>query len=152
MNKSLNNRALFGDAFVSLLHDGLCVDVPLFGLSMFPFFLPGDIAKVKPLKDCELKIGEVIVFTQQSRLTAHRLIKIDYINLQVHTKGDGLIKKDKQVSFHNVHGVVIEHRRKDAQINWTEKRILKRTIAFLSPIMGIITFPLGRIWYKLFLN
>ncbi len=49
------NRHLFGSAFVALLQKDIQVDVPVYGLSMFPFYLPGDMVRVEKVNRHNLK-------------------------------------------------------------------------------------------------
>ena len=71
------NREIISSAFISALQKQSGVDISVYGLSMFPYYLPGDKVRVQKIR-CELlKVGDVIVFIKNKKLIAHRLLKID---------------------------------------------------------------------------
>ncbi len=144
------NKTLFGETFIALLQKEHCVDVPVYGLSMFPFYLPGDIVRVEKAHPDNLKKGNVIVFTNNNQLVAHRLLKYDAENGTVLAKGDGLIGKDRLLREQNVHAVVIRHYRKGKEKVFINRKAIKRFIASASPFMGRFTFYAARVWNKFF--
>ncbi|SMO72731.1 signal peptidase I [Saccharicrinis carchari] len=144
------NKVLFGETFVAMLQKEHYVDVPVYGLSMFPFYLPGDTVRVEKANPGNLKKGNVIVFTNKRQLVAHRLLKYDAENGTVLAKGDGLISKDRLLPEENVHGVVIHHFRNGKEKIFINRKGVKRIIANISPYMGRFTFYAGRVWNKFF--
>ncbi|WP_075591550.1 S24/S26 family peptidase [Labilibacter marinus] len=141
-------RILFEQTFVSLLEQGKEIEIPVYGLSMFPVLMPGD--RVKVVKGDKLRIGDVIVFKNNGNLIAHRLLAVDIENKVVLSKGDALKKSDKVYSLQSILGVAIVHKRNNKEIKWTMSAKVKRVLAFVSPLMGYINFYLGVIWSKFF--
>ncbi len=150
MSDTVRNKILFGETFKALLQKEHYVDVPVYGLSMFPFYLPGDIVRVERAQDGNLKKGNVIVFTNNNQLVAHRLLKYDPENGTVLAKGDGLIGKDRLLSIENVHAVVIHHYRSGKAKVFINRKGVKVFIAHISPYMGRLTFYAGLVWNKFF--
>lgn len=150
MSDTVRNKILFGETFKALLQKEHYVDVPVYGLSMFPFYLPGDIVRVERAQDGNLKKGNVIVFTNNNQLVAHRLLKYDPENGTVLAKGDGLIIKDRVFSVENVHAVVIHHYRLGKEKVFINRSGVKRFIARISPFIGRLTFYSARVWNKFF--
>ncbi|MCW3805978.1 S24/S26 family peptidase [Plebeiibacterium marinum] len=134
--------------FIELLNTGKEVDIPVYGMSMFPFFLPGDTVRVKKVAVQDLIKGDVVVFRGSLRLVAHRLLSWDKNNRRLFCKGDGLIYKDRPVVFNDYCGKVILHFRKGRVME--SSNLGKRLIAYVSPFTGIVFFILGRIWYRFF--
>jgi signal peptidase I len=143
-----SNKELVDSTFLQLLHDQLEVDIPVYGLSMFPFYLPGDVIRVRKVSFENLKKGDVIVFVQNNRLVAHRLLSIDKKNKCAVSKGDGLLKKDSLLKKVDVVAVVTLHVRNETPIKWYNNSTAKKTIATISPLLGYISHPLSFIWYK----
>ena len=135
---------------MALLQKEHYVDVPVYGLSMFPFYLPGDMVRVEKAHPGNLKKGNVIVFTNNGQLVAHRLLKYDAKRGAVLAKGDGLIKKDRLLSQQHVHAVVIRHYRKKKEIVFINRKNIKRFIAQISPYIGRLTFYSALVWNKFF--
>jgi signal peptidase I len=148
MSSREKHKHLFGNAFVALLREDMYVDVPVYGLSMFPFYLPGDVVRVKKTQRKNMIKGNVIVFTVNNKLVAHRLLAVDFNKEKVITKGDGLIKMDGLLKLEDIHGVVVQHYRKGKVMKLINNRFAKKVILFFSPVMGFITFPLSRIWNR----
>ena len=144
---SINNtkRHSISQTFIELLNKGNEVDIQVYGLSMFPFFLPGDSVRVKKVPIKELAKGDVVVFNGVFKLVAHRLIRIDCSEKLI-CKGDGLIYKDRPVSIDKYCGKVIVHFRNGRILSssWFSQKLL----AYISPYVGVVFFILGRIWYR----
>ncbi len=92
----------------------------------------------------------MIVFTNNHKLVAHRLLSVDFDKGMVLSKGDGLLKEDNILAMSAVHGVVIHHYRDGEEICFVNHRWMKQMITIFTPLMGYLTFPLARIWYKMF--
>jgi signal peptidase I len=145
-----DKKELVDSVLLQLLNDQLMVDVPVYGLSMFPFYLPGDVIRVRKISFEKLKKGDVIVFEKNNRLVAHRLLYLDKEIRSAVSKGDGLIKKDAILSKADIIAVVMLHTRKGAQIKWCNSSVVKKIIAFVSPLLGYIFHPLSFVWRKYF--
>lgn len=148
--RTYDNKQVIGETFLSLLDKKLFVDIPVFGLSMFPFYLPADIVRVENSNNSNLEVGNVVVFLRNERLVAHRLIKVDFDSGLALTKGDGLIKKDGILKIKDIRGVVVTHFRKGVDVGFVNRPFFKRLLVYLSPLMGYVNFPLSRLWYKIF--
>ncbi len=144
------NKKLFGKTFLALLERELYVDVPVFGLSMFPFFLPGDIVRIIKVEKNNLRKGDVVVFEISKDLVLHRLIKIGNDDLHCITKGDGLLKRDVKLQIEDIKGVVKKQYRKGKEIKITNLYFFRYLVAIFSPFTGYLFYPFGRIWFKYF--
>ncbi len=149
MNPENNRKGYFGDTFVALLEKGLEVDVPVFGVSMFPLYLPGDIVRIKKISYLEFKVGDVIVFEGRERLILHRLVDFDMVQGMAVTKGDGLMKDDPFIPLDKVKGVVIQHSRKGRDVKWTEYSFVKKMMFIITPVTGYFNFYFARVVMKL---
>ncbi len=148
MNSSCDNRKVISKAFNDILQEGKIVEIPVYGLSMFPLFLPGDIVRVVNKEVLELINGDVVVFKVGSKLIMHRLLSININAKQLLCKGDGLILKDPAINFENYLGVVIEHYRKGKSLK--SSRIINFLILKSTNFLGVIFYILGRFWNKLY--
>lgn len=144
------NKQIISETFLSLLDKQLFVDIPVYGLSMFPFYLPADIVRIEKSNKTNLVVGNVVVFLRNEKLVAHRLLKVDFDNGLALTKGDGLVKMDDILKIKDIRGVVVFHFRKDVEMRFVNRPFFKRLLVFLSPLMGYVNFPLSRLWYKIF--
>ena len=144
------NRILFEKTFISLLEKGREVELPVFGLSMFPFMLPEDKVKISKIALKELKTGDVIVFKGDVRLVLHRLIKIDLLKGIFVSKGDGLIRPDKVGDVSEILGVAKEHYRNGRKLRCRNSRFMKSLLVVLTPVTGYFNFYLGLVWDKYF--
>ena len=143
------NKILFTNTFLALLKNQQFVDVPVYGLSMFPFFLPGDIVRVeKPNKN--LKKGDVIIFVWQGKLILHRLLSVNFEKNIFITKGDGLKNKDKPIKLDDIKAAVCIQHREKRKIRFTNLSYVKMIIATLSPISGFFFMPLAKLWNKIY--
>ena len=89
---------------IKLLRSGKTTDVAANGLSMFPFLLPSDILRVKPVSPQSLKRGQIVVYELNHKIISHRYIKT--ANRMIICKGDGLIHYDAPILPENLLGVV----------------------------------------------
>lgn len=117
---------------------------------MFPFILPGDEVRVSPVNYDALQVGDVIVFENGGRLVAHRLLKIDVSKGWFISKGDGLMKVDGNNRLSDVYGLVVGQFRHQRAIKWSNTLFFKKSMAFLSPLVGYLNFYLGLVWHKYF--
>ena len=142
---SLENKNI-QTTLIHFLQEGKQVEVPAFGMSMFPLLLPGDVLLVNPVKPQK---GDIGVFIGQRKLIAHRVYKIS--NNAYHFKGDGLIYPDHPVPYEKVLGTVISRRRnnetKNCKKGWF--RVFKRLMPQLTFYTGRLFFYSGRIKTKL---
>ncbi|TLX75179.1 hypothetical protein E9993_09765 [Labilibacter sediminis] len=148
MAKISRHTKVINSTFLSMLDKDHFVDIPVYGLSMFPFYLPGDLVRVEKAKSHNLKIGSVVVFLSKKRLVAHRLLKIDFENNIALTKGDGLQKFDSSINVDDIKAVVCTHFRKGVELKFINNPLFRRLIVFVTPLTGYLSYPLSRLWIK----
>ncbi len=146
MDFTVYKNNTISEVFISLLQQGKEVKIPVYGLSMFPFYLPGDIVRVSKVSFKELRKGDVVIFKSGNKLVAHRLLKIDKKNNILICKGDGLVRKDGVVVYKDLLGVVGEHIRQNKTLK--SFQFGKRVVAIVSPVIGLIFYITARIWNK----
>ncbi|MFT4594454.1 MAG: signal peptidase I [Bacteroidia bacterium] len=132
------------DIRASLLAEGHSVKLKLGGNSMFPFLRAGDVGTVIRIPVEELKIGQVVVFQNQERWIAHRLVDIKHNGngdekLFV-TQGDSAKRTD--AAFYQAHylGVVVSFNRhgKHRQISLKLGAISSKMLIHLRPVPQLI--------------
>lgn len=95
-----------------LLASGHRVWFRLGGMSMYPYLLPDDKAEVAFSNIDDLKLGQVIVFNQNGKWLAHRLVA--KMNDRLVAQGDSILRPDLPISFDNFKGVVVARDRSGA--------------------------------------
>lgn len=91
-----------------LLETGKSVNFTLGGTSMFPYLREGDVATVIKIPVHSLKMGHVVVFEQNGKWIAHRLVAIHETgtNLVLQSQGDSIIRPDRPIEKDNYLGVL----------------------------------------------
>ena len=56
-----------------ILKRGYCVRIPTFGRSMFP--LISSIIHIEPAKAEDIRVGDIVVYSSEEKIVAHRLAK-----------------------------------------------------------------------------
>lgn len=87
-----------------LSSDGMPLYFEIASDSMNPVLRKGDKVTAVKKDVSDLKVGEVVVFRQNSKYILHRIVKID--NFVVVTAGDNLRKYDPPISLFDIVGVV----------------------------------------------
>jgi len=92
-----------------LLNDGHQVQFKLGGNSMFPYLRDGEVAVTVRIPADQLKVGQVIVFEQNGRWIAHRLVEIIQTKERSNyvAQGDSIMRPDAPISEDAYMGVVI---------------------------------------------
>ena len=136
------------NVLVRLLRTGETVDVPASGLSMFPFLLPTDVLRVRPVSAENLKRGQIIVYENFQKIISHRYIKTK--DSKVICKGDGLLHIDQPFDPASVLGVVVARTRKGRTLNLETNFffVTGRIMSYVTGFTGIFFHYLGRAWYK----
>lgn len=131
---------------IQLLKDGHQVEVPAFGMSMFPLLLPGDNLLVQPSIP---KVGDIGVFVCNQLLIAHRLYKIE--DNYYYFKGDGLIFPDRPISVDHVLGTVTGRKRRNKTTICESGvfRLFRKFMPELTFLTGHLFFYSGRIYSKI---
>lgn len=86
--------------------------IPIMGRSMLPLIRPGDQLLIRH-GDANLRRGDIVVFLQQGKMVAHRLLRIckdDPITTFI-TKGDNTSYLDSPVDVSKVVGRVLKIKR-----------------------------------------
>lgn len=92
------------------------VRLRVFGTSMVPSVLPGDLISVRHAAVSEISVGEIVLFTRKGRMFAHRVVGLnssaeqsfeDQVDLLLITRGDRLRHNDPPVSRSELLGKVI---------------------------------------------
>ena len=68
-----NKRVRSSSLAKEILKRGYCVRIPTLGRSMFP--LISSIIHIEPAKVEDIRIGEIVVYSSEERMVAHRLVK-----------------------------------------------------------------------------
>ncbi len=133
---------------IKLLRSGKTTDVAANGLSMFPFLLPSDILRVKPVSPQSLKRGQIVVYELNHKIISHRYIKT--ANRMIICKGDGLIHYDAPILPENLLGVVIARTRnnKIKSLTSTGTRVMEYMQSWTTGVSGIFFHYASFAWYK----
>lgn len=78
------------------------------GLSMWPFFKPGDKLIIEKFSLGEMRIGDIILYKEDARMICHRLVKkIKYENRDMlFAKGDSSFNPSSPIIEENIIGKV----------------------------------------------
>lgn len=82
---------------------------------MLPVIRPGDVLTVRRHRSGELKPGQVVLYSRNGRLTAHRVLKLPLGF--VLTQGDSLPTVDPPVKVQEVVGHVVSIQRNGRELN-----------------------------------
>lgn len=125
---------IFIDTIINLLSQGHQVEINAEGYSMYPLLQPGDKLTVTPAKWESLRKGDIIVWRDNDRLIAHRIIKkqADYCI----PAGDARITNDGQIIPTQVLGRITAYRRNDVtkSISSFKSKFYASMIVLLNPI------------------
>jgi len=140
-NKTLRSLILVKE----ILKRGNCVRIPTLGRSMFP--LISNIVLIEPATTKDIRVGDIVVYTSEGRMFAHRLVR----KMIKDGKEILLIKGDTFLDWsgvlpETVLGKVIEVEK------WGIKLNLKRGIGKLINIICSSTSPLLSRAYPLLRN
>jgi signal peptidase I len=94
------------------------VRLRVFGTSMVPSILPGDLISVQRAAVSEISSGDIVLYSREGRLFAHRVVGCAGRAEQSHliTRGDRLRYNDPPVSSSELLGRVISIGRGDQQL------------------------------------
>ena len=107
------------DTCISLLKSGSRVQIKMSGNSMFPFIKNGETCIIEPIENIEeLKMGDVLVFGNQKKMIAHRLVSIRELNDKTffYCRGDSRMKPDSAIPSENILGKAIAIIKKGKEI------------------------------------
>ncbi len=132
-----------------LLSEGKTVQVPVYGMSMFPVLLPRDLVQIQKQPIEALKKGQVLVFETGGQWIAHRLTGKDPSTGLLFTRGDGLPRKDAPVAVEKAKGVITRVVRSRSPFAYTINTPIDRLMVWWGPWLGHLFFWLGRAVIKI---
>jgi signal peptidase I len=94
------------------------VRIRVFGTSMVPSLLPGDLISIRRADLCEILQGEIVLFSQNGRLFVHRVVSrgSSCDTPCLITRGDRLCHNDPPVFSSEVLGRVVSVERGNQQV------------------------------------
>jgi signal peptidase I len=100
------------------------VRLRVFGTSMAPSILPGDLISIQRTRLREISPGEVVLFSQEGRLFVHRVVCSAGSPEELHliTRGDRLSHNDPPVSPSEFLGRVISVERGNRKIDFAVRK------------------------------
>ena len=140
-NKRVRSSALVKE----ILKKGYCVRIPTLGRSMFP--LISSIIHIEPAKAEDIRVGDIVVYSSEEKMVAHRLAKkiIKEEKEFLVVKGDTWLGSS-EVLPGNVIGRVIKVEKWGIQLNF------KRGIGKIFDIICRSTSPLTSRLYSILRN
>ena len=142
------------DFSLKLIEEKGKIYLRLSGFSMFPFLKEGDVALIKKVEIHTLKLGDVIVFKQDQKMIAHRLMEINKngAHYTLTTKGDTSKQNDPLFSEADYVGKIISFNRREKNITITTKfyklygKIMVKTSQLNTPFFVLNKRIWRRIW------
>ncbi len=140
-NKRVRSSALVKE----ILKRGYCVRIPTLGKSMFP--LISSIIHIEPAKAEDIRVGDIVVYSSEEKMVAHRLAKkiIKEEKELLVVKGDTW-RGSSEVLAGDVIGRVIKVEKWGIQLNF------KRGIGKIIDIICRSTSPLTSRLYSILKN
>ena len=137
-----------------LLQSGQRANFSLGGNSMYPYLRNGDVATVANLPMQDLKLGQIVVFEQQGKWIAHRLVAIHRADSRITlvSQGDSTLKVDSPIGQDDYLGVLESFSRNGErhQMNSFVARQMAWTMVNLRPIPQHVIRLYLRITNRLF--
>jgi hypothetical protein len=132
-----------------LLNEGKTVQVPVYGMSMFPILLPRDKVQIQKCSLEALKIGQVLVFDINGQWIAHRLTGKDAARGLLFTKGDGLPYTDAPVTIETTKGVITKVIKSRSPLAWSINTPIDQFMVWAGPVLGRLFVLLARLTEKI---
>ena len=136
-----------------LLVDGHQVRFRLGGSSMFPYLMEGDIAITVRVPIEQLALGQVIVFEQNGRWIAHRLMALDRTpeGSWMVAQGDSIVRPDKPIAEHDYVGIIVGFVRngRSVEVADSRHRLYGRLFVKLRPVPQALTRSFLKIYDRL---
>lgn len=141
-NLNLDTRYLILETSHQILKDGIPIRCKVGGISMLPLLWPGDVIIIDPIIIEQIAIGDIVVFKQDNRLVAHRLISISNINNSkfLFTKGDSNLKRDEPFSAESLIGIVRNVIKNEILIPINQRKSLQFQLLTKFPIFNSLIF------------
>jgi len=159
---SHSSREKLQQVISSLLIEGSEVEVPVHGISMFPFFLPGTIVRVRRCDWKELQKGDIIFFESSPKIILHRIIQ--KTPHQLRCKGDSLLRPDSWIEPSKFLGRVEAYSRRKGflrtfidrgfnpgflSVNRISFRLYAIIMVGFWRLTGFVLFPMAILWQKM---
>jgi signal peptidase I len=128
-----------------LLDEGRTVQVPVYGMSMFPILMPRDTVQIKRIAFEEMKPGHVLVFEQNGQWVAHRLVKKITKNQTLITRGDGLPYNDAPVDADRAKGIITKVIKTRSPFAWSINTKIDQFLVWTGPVTGRVFWMIGRV-------
>lgn len=90
----------------SILNDSIPLEIAMEGFSMYPCLRENDRAVLAKCSWKDIRKGDIIAFTQNGRLVAHRVIALNHDRKTLLAKGDKNSYTDPEVAIGNVIGKI----------------------------------------------
>ncbi|WP_010662754.1 S24 family peptidase [Marinilabilia salmonicolor] len=142
MTKNINQYRQWID---QLLDEGRTVQVPVYGMSMFPILMPRDTVQIKRITFEEMKPGQVLVFEQNGQWVAHRLVKKITKNQTLITRGDGLPYSDAPVDANRAKGIITKVIKTRSPFARSINTKIDQFLVGVAPVTGWFFWTAGRI-------
>lgn len=144
-NHNSKHSKVLLDTLKNELSVGTTISIKLGGYSMWPIIKPNTNAIIKKINISNLKKGDVIVFSAQNKLIAHRIIQLS--NNSLITKGDNEFNNDGKLKSENYYGKIISLER-NSKITYFDSKF-DIIISFLLAKFSYILTPIYRFIFKL---
>ncbi len=135
----IQDPRLFKELSREILRQGGCFRFQARGWSMVPFIRDKDILTVAPATIESLQIGDIIFYSKNSALFAHRLIKKKKVSngLYLLTRGDIQATLSRPVWPEQILGKIVVLKRGRKKINFSSRRwqLFNFLIAIFSPLI-----------------
>ncbi len=122
------------------LRAGRRIKIRALGISMMPAIWPGDTLVIEPVPVGSLKVGQVVVFTRENRIFAHRLLEKHETALI--TRGDHMAGNDPEVRCDEYLGAVSRAERCGKSVILAERRGAGQRLLelFIRTNLGVAVF------------
>ena len=128
-----------------MLNEGKTVQVPVYGMSMFPILMPRDSVQIKRVTFDQMIPGQVLVFERDGQWIAHRLIKKDYLTGLLITHGDGLPYDDEPIAANSVKGIITKVIKTRSPFAFSINTRIDRFMVWTAPVTGRVFWCLGKV-------
>jgi hypothetical protein len=144
----MKERALLQDVIQLIVEDGKEIEIPVYGLSMFPFLRPGNIVRIKKTAFEDFKKGDLIVFQREDKLVLHRVVKTSCSFIE--SQGDSLLRRDSPIFKGTLVAVVTSYKRKLRfyKVKSAGFRFYAQFILWFGFCIRYVFHPVSFIWYK----
>jgi len=115
----------FLDQARQLLGKSLPVEIRMSGASMSPAIEDGDIITIEPLKDANIKAGDIVLYNSvRDTAVIHRVVRVERASSERHfiTRADAAAQNDIAVPAHRVLGRVKLIERAGERVNMSRPR------------------------------